>query len=129
MVRRPQVAPFRPLPGKRPWVSVGYEANVHKRSVSALIVKACLQEETYIQRREFLGLLGAAATTWPLAAGAQKSQAPRHIGLMANLPLPPVQRFRQRLQNLGYIEGKNLVIEYRYGEGRDDRFTTFAAEL
>jgi len=48
---------------------------------------------------------------------------------MANLPLPPVQRFRERLQKLGWVEGKNLLIEYRYGEGRDDRFPEFAAEL
>src|SRR5262249_45560126 len=40
-----------------------------------------------------------------------------------------VQRFRQRLQQLGYVEGQNLIIEYRYGEGRDDRFASFAAEL
>ena len=53
----------------------------------------------------------------------------RRIGLIANLPLPPVQRFRQRLQQLGYVEGKNLIIEYRYGEGRADRFPSFAAEL
>jgi putative ABC transport system substrate-binding protein len=48
---------------------------------------------------------------------------------MANLPLLPVQKFRERLQQLGWVEGKNLVIEYRYGEGRDDRFPEFAAEL
>ena len=60
---------------------------------------------------------------------AQQSPAPRRIGLMANLPLPPIQRFRQGLQQLGYVEGKNLIIEYRYGEGRDERFTLFAAEL
>jgi putative ABC transport system substrate-binding protein len=48
---------------------------------------------------------------------------------MANLPLPPVQRFRERLRQLGWIEGENLTIEYRYGEGRDDRYPEFAAEL
>jgi putative ABC transport system substrate-binding protein len=48
---------------------------------------------------------------------------------MSNQPLPPVQRSRQRLQQLGYVEGKNLIIEYRYGEGTDDRFPSFAAEL
>ena len=48
---------------------------------------------------------------------------------MANLPLPPVERFREKLQKLGWVEGKNLIIEYRYGEGRDDRFPEFAAEL
>ena len=82
-----------------------------------------------MRRREFITLLGGAAAAWPFAARAQQSSAPRRIGLMANLPLPPVQRFRQRLQQLGYVEGKNLIIEYRYGEGRDDRFNSFAAEL
>ena len=82
-----------------------------------------------MRRREFITLLGGAAIAWPLAAWAQQSPVPRHIGLIANLPLPPVQRFRQRLQQLGYVEGKNLIIEYRYGEGRADRFPSFAAEL
>jgi putative tryptophan/tyrosine transport system substrate-binding protein len=80
-----------------------------------------------MRRRNFLGLLGGAAT-WPKLAAAQIVK-PRRIGLMANLPLPPVQRFRQRLTQLGYVEGKNLTIEYRFGEGRDDRFSLFAAEL
>jgi hypothetical protein len=48
---------------------------------------------------------------------------------MANLPLPPIQRFIQRLTQLGYVEGNNIIIEYRFGEGRDDRFPAFAAEL
>jgi putative ABC transport system substrate-binding protein len=82
-----------------------------------------------MKRREFIAVLGGAAATWPLSARAQQSQAPRRIGLMANLPLPPIQKFRERLQKLGYVEGKNLIIEYRYGEGRDDRFPSFAAEL
>jgi putative ABC transport system substrate-binding protein len=48
---------------------------------------------------------------------------------MANLSLPPVDKFRRKLTQLGYVEGKNLIIEYRFGEGRDDRFASFAAEL
>ncbi len=48
---------------------------------------------------------------------------------MANLPLAPIQRFIQKLSQLGYVEGKNIIIEYRFGEGRDDRFPGFAAEL
>jgi putative tryptophan/tyrosine transport system substrate-binding protein len=82
-----------------------------------------------MKRREFIAVLGGAAAIWPLSARAQQPQVPRHIGLMANLPLPPIQKFRQRLQELGYVEGKNLIIEYRFGEGRDDRFPSFAAEL
>ena len=80
-----------------------------------------------MRRREFLSVLGGAATVWPLKARAQ--YGPRRIGLMANLPLPPIEKFRERLHQLGYVEGKNLIIEYRYGEGSDDRFRSFAAEL
>lgn len=80
-----------------------------------------------MKRREFLGILAGTATLWPTIAFAQQAQLPKRIGLMANLPLPPVQRFRERLQKLGWVEGKNLIIEYRYGE--NDRFPEFAAEL
>jgi putative tryptophan/tyrosine transport system substrate-binding protein len=82
-----------------------------------------------MRRREFITLLGGGAAIWPLAARAQRPMAPRRVGLIANLPLPPVERFRQRLQQLGYVEGQNLIIEYRYGEGSNDRFASFAAEL
>lgn len=82
-----------------------------------------------MKRREFLGMLAGGVSAWPNFAYAQQNQAPKRVGLLANLPLQPVQRFRQRLQALGWVEGKNLIIEYRYGEGRDDRFPEFAAEL
>src|SRR5262249_21029886 len=74
-------------------------------------------------------LLWGGASVWPAFAFAQQKQAPKRVGLMANLPLPAVKRFRERLQKLGWVEGKNLLIEYRYGEGQDDRFPEFAAEL
>jgi putative ABC transport system substrate-binding protein len=70
----------------------------------------------------------AAAASWPKRAAAQHAK-PRRIGLMANQPLAPIQRFIQKLSQLGYVEGKNIIIEYRFGEGRDDRFPGFAAEL
>jgi len=80
-----------------------------------------------MQRREFVGLIGGAAL-WPLAAHAQSERVKR-IGLMANLPLQPIERFRKKLNQIGYVEGKNLVIEYRFAEGRDERYSLFAAEL
>jgi putative ABC transport system substrate-binding protein len=80
-----------------------------------------------MRRRNFLALMAGAAS-WPKRAAAQITR-PRRIGLMANLPLPPIQRFIQRLTQLGYVEGNNIIIEYRFGEGRDDRFPAFAAEL
>jgi putative tryptophan/tyrosine transport system substrate-binding protein len=82
-----------------------------------------------LKRREFLSLLAGTVAPWPSFAFAQQNQAAKRIGLMANLPLPPIERFREKLQKLGWVEGKNLIIEYRYGEGRDDRFPEFAAEL
>jgi putative ABC transport system substrate-binding protein len=48
---------------------------------------------------------------------------------MGNLPLRPVERFRKKVQELGYVEGQNLIIESRFAEGRDDRYPAFAAEL
>ena len=79
-----------------------------------------------MRRREFITLVGSAAA-WPTFASAQQNQRPKRVGLMANLPLPPVQKFRERLEKLGWVEGENLIIEYRYGE--NDRFPQFAAEL
>jgi putative tryptophan/tyrosine transport system substrate-binding protein len=79
-------------------------------------------------RREFITLLGGAAT-WPLAARAQQAARPARIGLMASQPLPPQQRFSRRLQEQGYVEGRNVRLEWRFAEGQDDRFSAFAAEL
>jgi putative tryptophan/tyrosine transport system substrate-binding protein len=66
------------------------------------------------------------------AAGQQPAKVPR-IGLLIasslSLASPRVEAFRQGLQDLGYVEGKNIVIEYRYGEGKPDRLPTLAAEL
>ena len=80
-----------------------------------------------MQRREFVGLIGGAAA-WPFVAYAQADRV-RRIGLMANLPLRPVELFRKKLRQLGYVEGKNLIVEYRFAEGRDERYASFAPEL
>jgi putative ABC transport system substrate-binding protein len=86
-----------------------------------------------MKRRELITLVGGAAAAlpllWPFAARAQQTERPRRIGLMANLPLRPIERFRRAMQALGYVEGKNLVIEYRFAEGHDERYPAFAAEL
>ena len=82
-----------------------------------------------MRRRQFIKGLAGSAIVGPTFAFAQQNQVPKRIGLMASLPLPPVQRFRERLQKLGWVEGKNLIIEYRYAEGRDDRYRGFAAEF
>jgi putative ABC transport system substrate-binding protein len=82
-----------------------------------------------VKRRAFITLLGGAAATWPLVAQAQQPARMKRIGLMANLPLRPIEAFRKKLQELGYVEGKSLIIEFRFAEGRDERYPAFAAEL
>jgi len=80
-------------------------------------------------RREFITLLGGAAAVWPISAGAQQPVRVKRIGLMADLQLRPIEGFRNRLRELGYIEGQNLIVEYRFAEGREERYSDFAAEL
>jgi putative tryptophan/tyrosine transport system substrate-binding protein len=82
-----------------------------------------------IGRRQFITALGGATVGWPLAARAQQTGKVSRIGLMANLSLRPIDAFKKALQDLGYVEGKNLIIEYRFAEGREDRYAAFATEL
>jgi len=82
-----------------------------------------------MKRREFIGLVGGAAA-WPLSASAQ--QAGRKIvtiGVLAIEPWPPIDTFRQALDDLGYIEGKNVRFQYRYAKGHNERLPELANEL
>jgi len=79
-----------------------------------------------MRRRDFIAFIYGAAA-WPGLAFAQQKRIAKRIGFIAHAPLPPVKRFRERLQTLGWVEGENLIIESRYGEGKD--FPVFAAEL
>jgi putative ABC transport system substrate-binding protein len=81
-----------------------------------------------ISRRQFGAALGG-AVAWPIAARGQQAVLTKRIGLMANEPLPFIDAFRKKLQQLGYIENRNIVIEYRYASGQEDRNEGFAAEL
>ena len=86
-----------------------------------------------MRRREFITLLGGAAAAWPLAARAQQPAKLPTIGYLgANTPSAESQRiaaFVQRLRELGWIEGRTVAIEYRWAEGRNERFAEIAAEF
>src|SRR5215831_864764 len=85
-----------------------------------------------MKRRQFIALLGGAAA-WPLAARAQQAGKLPTIGFLGSAtPLVESQgvaAFVQRLRQLGWIEGHNLGIEYRWAEGRSERFAEIAAEF
>src|ERR1700730_1178329 len=80
-----------------------------------------------MQRREFIMLLGGAASAWPVAGRAQKSAKVPRIGIIDDAPM--LDHFRQGLRDLGYIDGQNIAIEYRSAEGQPDRLATVASDL
>jgi putative ABC transport system substrate-binding protein len=86
-----------------------------------------------MKRREFITVLGGAATAWPLFARAQQPDRMRRIGVLetvsVTLNAANYDALRQGLRELGYVEGRNLVIEYRSADGRAGRFPELATEL
>jgi len=82
-----------------------------------------------MRRREFITLLGGAAAAWPLAARAQQRERVRRIGLLLATGPEPLGPFREALGNLGYVEGRNILIQARSAEGQDARLPELAAEL
>src|SRR5262249_18428990 len=86
-----------------------------------------------VKRREFITLLGGASVAWPLAARAQRAANMPTIGDLGPAPhAVESQRgaaFVQRLREPGWIENRTIAIEYRWAEGREERFTEIAAEF
>jgi putative tryptophan/tyrosine transport system substrate-binding protein len=88
---------------------------------------------SHIERRKFLATLGGAAATWPLAARAQQATKAYRIGFVGmpsadSLP-QRTEAFRAGLRELGYQEGRNIVIEYRWADGQYERLPALFAEM
>src|SRR5215468_8002013 len=88
-----------------------------------------------MRRREFITLLGAttAAAAWPLAARAEQAGRLPTIGWLVASTKPATSewmaKFAQRLRELGWIDGRNVVVDYRWADGRPERMTEIAAEF
>ena len=88
-----------------------------------------------LKRRKFITLLGGAAVAWPLAARAQQPKRIRRIGVLMNLAADDAQSmariaaFLQGLQLLGWTDGRNVTIDYRWGAGDRERIRKSALEL
>src|SRR5215469_7895845 len=88
-----------------------------------------------MRRRDFIKVVAGSATTWPLAVRAQQTEQARRIGVLMNLAANDpegqarIAAFRQALQMLGWDEGRNARINYRWTGGVLDRMRAYAAEF
>ena len=88
-----------------------------------------------MRRREFITLLGGAASAWPLAARAQQGERVRRIGVLQTQAVDDAERqaylaaFRQELERLGWADGRNIQIDYRWSAGNAADTRKYATEL
>jgi ABC-type uncharacterized transport system substrate-binding protein len=88
-----------------------------------------------MKRRDFIALLGGAAAAWPLAARTQQNEALRRIGVLMSVAANDPEgndrftAFRQGLQQLGWVEGRNVRIDVRWPGGNSDNIRKYAGEL
>src|SRR5262249_17054757 len=81
-----------------------------------------------IERREFLALLAGGVSAWPFAVRAQPALPV--VGFLASAaPSDQARAFRQGLSEEGFVEGRNVAIEFRYAEGQTDRLPALAVDL
>ena len=80
-----------------------------------------------MQRRDFITLLGGVAAAWPFTARAQQPTKIPRIGIIDDAPI--WDYFREGMRDLGYVEGQNIVIEYRTAQGEPERLAQAAREL
>jgi putative ABC transport system substrate-binding protein len=85
-----------------------------------------------MQRRDFITLLGGVAAAWPLAARAQQTGKIFRIGFLWDSPLvfpEAMEAFRKEIRELGYVEGRTIIIEHRWAEGKPEKMRQLAEEL
>jgi hypothetical protein len=123
------------------WTLSGHERAVHLRCAAWFAFNPCYTtlllflRGNLMRRRKFIALLGSALVTWPVAARAQTVIRVRRIGVLSNSAEEDAEAAKRlaalklRLQELGWIEGKNLQIEVRFGHNDGERIRRTATEL